>query len=140
LTRDKMLALTSATGKLGSAVISAILENKLIDPKHLVICVRSFPSPHPIFLQNPILTLNPHKKPTNQHPTTDLKLTYLPPPLPPPEAIPHNPSCRLHIALLPNRRLHRLHIPLPRLHARYPPRLLQRAPRQRPRSAPPGRH
>ncbi|KAF7571146.1 hypothetical protein PtrM4_111480 [Pyrenophora tritici-repentis] len=33
-----MLALTSATGKLGSAVISAILENNLIDPKDLVIC------------------------------------------------------------------------------------------------------
>lgn len=35
-----MLALTSATGKLGSAVLNAILENNLIEPKNLVICVR----------------------------------------------------------------------------------------------------
>jgi len=55
-----MLALTSATGKLGSAVISAILENKLIDPKHLVICVRSL---LPYLSPNSILTLNPQKKP-----------------------------------------------------------------------------
>jgi uncharacterized protein YbjT (DUF2867 family) len=34
-----MLALTSATGKLGSAVLNAILENKLAEPKELVICV-----------------------------------------------------------------------------------------------------
>jgi hypothetical protein len=38
-----MLALTSATGKLGSAVLSAILDNNLIDPKNLVVCVRTFP-------------------------------------------------------------------------------------------------
>lgn len=36
-----MLALTSATGKLGSAVLSAILDNKLINPKELVICTSS---------------------------------------------------------------------------------------------------
>jgi hypothetical protein len=35
-----MLAVTSATGKLGSAVLNAILDNKLIDPKELVVCVR----------------------------------------------------------------------------------------------------
>lgn len=35
-----MLALTSATGKLGSAVLSAILDNNLLDPKELVVCVR----------------------------------------------------------------------------------------------------
>jgi hypothetical protein len=34
-----MLALTSATGKLGSAVLNAILDNKLVDPKQLVVCV-----------------------------------------------------------------------------------------------------
>lgn len=34
------IALTSATGKLGGAVLNAILENKLIDPKELVVCVR----------------------------------------------------------------------------------------------------
>lgn len=33
------LAVTSATGKLGGGVLNAILENKLIDPKDLVICV-----------------------------------------------------------------------------------------------------
>lgn len=32
------VALTSATGKLGGAVLNAILENQLIDPKELVIC------------------------------------------------------------------------------------------------------
>jgi len=48
-----MLALTSATGKLGGAVLNAILDNKLIDPKELVVCVRlsshilSNPSPNP---------------------------------------------------------------------------------------------
>lgn len=36
-----MIALTSATGKLGSAVLNAILENDLIDPKELVVCVRA---------------------------------------------------------------------------------------------------
>jgi len=36
----RMLALTSATGKLGGAVLNAILDNKLIDPKELVVCVR----------------------------------------------------------------------------------------------------
>jgi hypothetical protein len=35
------LALTSATGKLGGGVLKAILENKLIDPKELVITVCS---------------------------------------------------------------------------------------------------
>ncbi|KAF2848811.1 NAD(P)-binding protein [Plenodomus tracheiphilus IPT5] len=39
-----MIALTSATGKLGSAVLAAILENKLIDPKELVVCTSSSPS------------------------------------------------------------------------------------------------
>jgi uncharacterized protein YbjT (DUF2867 family) len=39
-----MIALTSATGKLGGAVLNAILDNKLIDPKELVVCVRS-PAP-----------------------------------------------------------------------------------------------
>jgi hypothetical protein len=34
------LALTSATGKLGSAVLNAILDNKLVDPKDLIVCVR----------------------------------------------------------------------------------------------------
>lgn len=34
------IALTSATGKLGGAVLNAILENKLIDTTELVICVR----------------------------------------------------------------------------------------------------
>jgi hypothetical protein len=34
-----VLALTSATGKLGGAVLNAILANKLIDPKELVVCV-----------------------------------------------------------------------------------------------------
>ncbi|KAH8730380.1 hypothetical protein GQ44DRAFT_756303 [Phaeosphaeriaceae sp. PMI808] len=38
-----MLALTSATGKLGSAVLNAILDNKLIDPKELVVCTSSSP-------------------------------------------------------------------------------------------------
>ncbi|KAI8934794.1 hypothetical protein NX059_008479 [Plenodomus lindquistii] len=36
-----MIALTSATGKLGSAVLAAILDNKLIDPKDLVVCTSS---------------------------------------------------------------------------------------------------
>lgn len=36
------LALTSATGKLGSAVLNAILDNNFIDPSELVVCV-SFP-------------------------------------------------------------------------------------------------
>jgi hypothetical protein len=34
-----MLALTGATGKLGGAVLNAILEHKLIDTKELVVCV-----------------------------------------------------------------------------------------------------
>jgi hypothetical protein len=42
-----MLALTSATGKLGGAVLNAILDNKLIDPKDLVVCVRTFLSLFP---------------------------------------------------------------------------------------------
>jgi hypothetical protein len=33
------IALTSATDKLGGGVLNDILENKLIDPKELVICV-----------------------------------------------------------------------------------------------------
>jgi hypothetical protein len=33
------LALTSATGKLGSAVLNAILDNNLISTKDLVVCV-----------------------------------------------------------------------------------------------------
>jgi hypothetical protein len=40
-----MLALTSATGKLGKAVVDAVLENKLIDPAELVVCV-SQPTDH----------------------------------------------------------------------------------------------
>ncbi|KAL1605369.1 hypothetical protein SLS60_004917 [Paraconiothyrium brasiliense] len=39
-----MLALTSATGKLGSAVLDAILENKLIEESKLVVCTSSDPS------------------------------------------------------------------------------------------------
>jgi uncharacterized protein YbjT (DUF2867 family) len=35
-----MIALTSATGKLGSAVLNAILEHNLVDTKELVVCVR----------------------------------------------------------------------------------------------------
>ncbi|KAF2629527.1 NAD(P)-binding protein [Macroventuria anomochaeta] len=38
------IALTSATGKLGGAVLNAILENKLIDPRELVVCTSSDPS------------------------------------------------------------------------------------------------
>ncbi|KAL6710731.1 hypothetical protein ACN47E_007788 [Coniothyrium glycines] len=38
-----MLAVTSATGKLGGAVLNAILENKLIDPAELVVCTSSKP-------------------------------------------------------------------------------------------------
>jgi uncharacterized protein YbjT (DUF2867 family) len=45
------IALTSATGKLGGAVLSAILDKKLIDPKELVVCVRS-PSLIPSTLSN----------------------------------------------------------------------------------------
>ncbi|KAH7561888.1 hypothetical protein BM1_02992 [Bipolaris maydis] len=41
-----MLALTSATGKLGGAVLNAILEHKLIDPKELVVCTSTSPSSH----------------------------------------------------------------------------------------------
>lgn len=36
------LALTSATGKLGSAVLNAVLVNNLIDPKELVVCVSTY--------------------------------------------------------------------------------------------------
>ncbi|KAH9875310.1 hypothetical protein J1614_004802, partial [Plenodomus biglobosus] len=39
-----MIALTSATGKLGSAVLAAILDNKLIDPQNLVVCTSTNPS------------------------------------------------------------------------------------------------
>jgi uncharacterized protein YbjT (DUF2867 family) len=38
-----MLALTGCTGKIGGAVLSAILENKLILPSELVICTSSNP-------------------------------------------------------------------------------------------------
>ena len=34
-----MIALTSATGKLGSAVLNAILEHNLIETSELVVCV-----------------------------------------------------------------------------------------------------
>ena len=34
------IAINSATGKLGGGILQAILENKLIDPKELVVCVR----------------------------------------------------------------------------------------------------
>ncbi|KAH7398866.1 hypothetical protein DE146DRAFT_613438 [Phaeosphaeria sp. MPI-PUGE-AT-0046c] len=37
------LALTSATGKLGSAVLNAILDNNLINPSELVVCTSSSP-------------------------------------------------------------------------------------------------
>lgn len=37
----EMLALTSTTGKLGSATLKAILEHKLISPSNLVICTSS---------------------------------------------------------------------------------------------------
>lgn len=40
-----MLALTSPTGKLGGAVLAAILDNNLIDSKDLVICVRALMTP-----------------------------------------------------------------------------------------------
>lgn len=51
-----MLALTSPTGKLGGAVLAAILENNLIDPQDLVVCVRI----------NPIATpLSAERRPTN---------------------------------------------------------------------------
>ncbi|KAF2745933.1 NAD(P)-binding protein [Sporormia fimetaria CBS 119925] len=39
-----MLALTSATGKLGSAVLDAILKNSLISPEELVVCTSSDPT------------------------------------------------------------------------------------------------
>ncbi|KAF1966204.1 NAD(P)-binding protein [Bimuria novae-zelandiae CBS 107.79] len=35
------ITLTSATGKLGSAVLDAILDNKLVDPAQLVVCTSS---------------------------------------------------------------------------------------------------
>lgn len=38
-----MLALTSPTGKLGGAVLNAILENELVDHKDLVVCTSSSP-------------------------------------------------------------------------------------------------
>ena len=34
------IALTSATGKLGSAVLRAILDNNFAHPAELVVCVR----------------------------------------------------------------------------------------------------
>ncbi|KZM18936.1 uncharacterized protein EKO05_0006679 [Ascochyta rabiei] len=37
------IALTSATGKLGGAVLNAILENNLIDPKELIVCTSTDP-------------------------------------------------------------------------------------------------
>ncbi|CAI6339233.1 unnamed protein product [Periconia digitata] len=39
-----MIALTSATGKLGSAVLNAILDNKFVEPKELVVCTSSNPN------------------------------------------------------------------------------------------------
>jgi uncharacterized protein YbjT (DUF2867 family) len=36
-----MLALTSCTGKLGNAVLSAIIDNQLLDPSKLVLCTSS---------------------------------------------------------------------------------------------------
>lgn len=50
---SKMLALTSATGKLGSAVLNAVVANNLIDPKDLVVCVLL---PHMPFIPSSILT------------------------------------------------------------------------------------
>jgi hypothetical protein len=35
-----MIGLTSATGKLGGAVLDAILKNGFVDPTQLVVCVR----------------------------------------------------------------------------------------------------
>ncbi|RYN29130.1 hypothetical protein AA0112_g7340 [Alternaria arborescens] len=37
------IAINSATGKLGGGILQAILENKLIDPKELVVCTSSNP-------------------------------------------------------------------------------------------------
>jgi hypothetical protein len=56
------LALTSATGKLGGGVLNAILENKLIDPQDLVICVSpTCTHPHPTALMLPPDIFEPGK-------------------------------------------------------------------------------
>jgi hypothetical protein len=48
-----MLALTSITGKLGSAVLSSILEHNLLDPSQLVLCTSSNLSGTPSKLKVP---------------------------------------------------------------------------------------
>jgi len=55
-----MLALTSANGKLGSAVLNAILDNKLIDPKDIVVCVCL---PHTITTSTPLTSSSDFKRP-----------------------------------------------------------------------------
>ncbi|KAF2829830.1 NAD(P)-binding protein [Ophiobolus disseminans] len=53
-----MIALTGATGKLGSAVLNAILDNKLVDPKDLVVCTASDPTtPKLQYLRDQSITL-----------------------------------------------------------------------------------
>jgi hypothetical protein len=44
-----MIALTSATGKLGSAVLNAIFDNNFIDGKELVVCVGATPFSRTIY-------------------------------------------------------------------------------------------
>jgi uncharacterized protein YbjT (DUF2867 family) len=63
------LALTSATGKLGSAVLNAILDNNLIDPKDLVICVslHKFSSHHRSSLTENIQTSSSPDAPKLQY-------------------------------------------------------------------------
>lgn len=38
-TEKMAIALTSPTGKLGGGILNAVLENKFLDPKDLVVCV-----------------------------------------------------------------------------------------------------
>ncbi|KAF2017467.1 NAD(P)-binding protein [Aaosphaeria arxii CBS 175.79] len=53
-----MFALTSATGKLGSAVLNAILDNALISPEELVICTSSDPQDQRLkYLRNKNITI-----------------------------------------------------------------------------------
>jgi len=57
-----MIALTSATGKLGSAVLGAILEHNLVDAKELVVCV----SPPPRLLPHADQPPQTSTDPTNE--------------------------------------------------------------------------
>lgn len=58
------IALTSATGKLGSAVLNAILDNNLTEPENLVVCV-SLP---PFFITtNATITRNSREQATRKH-------------------------------------------------------------------------